>query len=166
MKNIFVILCATMLVFSLFGCADKSAMLELRKAQVTMFTEGMKACGKDEGCKVGLTAFVFGGGLDLPQEETISSVLVAAIPYARTAVDIIQILNGAGGGGGNGMLVLRGNNNTIIGVGNRMNADHRSSVGMTLNSSQSATTYTGNRQYTLGGNSGSGGINYGAGMFR
>jgi len=139
-----------LLVLALTSCANnQQATLELKTAQVKMLTEGMAACKDDSGCKVALTAFVFGGGLDMPQEAGPVQYAAAFLPYANLFLQAYGMT--LGGGGSASAMYVKGSNNTFIGW-NRTSADRSSSVRADFGVDM--TSYFNNKYYSQTGGDG------------
>lgn len=127
------------------GCSTVNHVA-LMEAKVNALSSGMEKCGDNAGCQVALTAFIFGGGLDTPQEAGPVQYAAAFLPYANLLLNAYSLTMG-GGGSANAMYV-KGSNNTFIGW-NRTSADRQSSVSADFG--VDIANYFNNRYYTQTG---------------
>lgn len=102
-------------VFSLSGCAgSQTSQLEIKQLQLEALTTGMSKCGNNQGCQVALTAWLFGGGMNV-QEEGVVQYAAALLPYANLALTAYNMALGGSGSGGQGVVINRSNNVSLVG---------------------------------------------------
>ncbi len=101
------------------------------------FAAALAVCKGEPGCLVGVSmAYATNiGDRDLVQPERTSEIMKNTVPFVSLALQAVDLFYGGIGSGSNGAYVIKGDNNTISGVGNY----NESSGGSTTNAEVSSS---------------------------
>jgi len=133
---IWVMMCCFASIMMLGGCAMQTQVnQQIADSNVMRFkayTEGMVGCGRDESCKLGLSmAYASNMGVQpFFRESDGVDYMKAGVPYFSFLAELTRLFV-ITGGESQGM-VITGDNNTLVGVGNKLYADNQSSVAFPL----------------------------------
>jgi len=131
--SVFVML---MLAVLLGGCAMQTQVnqqiADSNAMRFKAYTEGMIGCKQDESCKLGLSmAFAANMGVQpFFRESDGVDYMKAGVPYFNFFAELTRLFV-IPGGESQGM-VITGDNNTLVGFGNKLYADNQSAVACPL----------------------------------
>jgi hypothetical protein len=164
MKGLIAIIVSSLM---LSGCAGmgmtndfastNTAIAEANAAKYRAYTEGMRACGNNAACQVGISMALATGAGDqkMIQPERTAEVLAAFVPFASLGLQAFDMIYGGGpNGNGSAGYVVTGDNNTFSGNGNNLESTGGSTLNSPFSSSNAFSWDQYNRTYSQGTDAG------------